>query len=147
MSLCHQLAPQPKVSILLLTLSWRDHSSIPHRTGTHSKILYHLSKSHNQLSSLATFFCFPFCSSSVFLSIYIQLTQTRERQLRLYGHVARLPAEDPAHRILSCRDARGWTVPKERSQASCLRQLESYLRDMGIAGLASAWAIARRRPI
>ena len=28
----------------------------------------------------------------------------RERQLRLYGHVARLPAEDPAHRILSCRD-------------------------------------------
>ena len=25
----------------------------------------------------------------------------RERQLRLYGHVARLPAEDPAHRILS----------------------------------------------
>ena len=28
----------------------------------------------------------------------------RERQLRLYGHVARLPAEDPANRILSCRD-------------------------------------------
>ena len=28
----------------------------------------------------------------------------RERQLRLYGHVARLPAEDPSHRILSCRD-------------------------------------------
>ena len=26
----------------------------------------------------------------------------RESQLRLYGHVARLPAEDPAHRILSC---------------------------------------------
>ena len=26
----------------------------------------------------------------------------RERQLRLYGHVARLPVEDPAHRILSC---------------------------------------------
>ena len=31
----------------------------------------------------------------------------RERQLRLYGHVARPPAEDPAHRILSCRDLRG----------------------------------------
>ena len=27
-----------------------------------------------------------------------------------------------------------------------LRQVESYLRDMGMAGLASAWAIARRRP-
>ena len=28
-------------------------------------------------------------------------------QLRLYGHVARLPAENPAHRILSCRDSEG----------------------------------------
>ena len=38
----------------------------------------------------------------------------RERQLRLYGHVARLLAEDPAHRILSCRDPSGWTMPKGR---------------------------------
>ena len=37
-----------------------------------------------------------------------QVTCTfRERQLRLYGHVARLPAEDPAHWILSCREIRG----------------------------------------
>ena len=28
-----------------------------------------------------------------------------ERQLRLYGHVARLPAEDPAHRIFLSRSA------------------------------------------
>ena len=26
------------------------------------------------------------------------------------------------------------------------RQVESYLKDMGMAGLASAWAMARRRP-
>ena len=26
-------------------------------------------------------------------------------------------------------------------------QTEAYLKDMGIAGLASAWAMARRRPI
>ena len=38
----------------------------------------------------------------------------RERQLRLYGHVARLPTEDPAHWILSCRDPRGWTMPRGR---------------------------------
>ena len=31
----------------------------------------------------------------------------RERQLHLSGHVARLTAEDPAHRILSCRDPSG----------------------------------------
>ena len=36
----------------------------------------------------------------------------RERQLRLYGHVAQRSAEDPVHRILSCRDPRGWTMPK-----------------------------------
>ena len=68
-----------------------------------------------------------------------------ERQLRIYGHVARLPAEDPAHRILSCRDPRGWTMP--RPHASYLRQVESHLRDTGMADLASAWVMARRRPI
>ena len=48
-------------------------------------------------------------------------------QLRLYGHVARLPAEDPAHRILSCRHLSGWTMPRGRPQASWLRQVEAYL--------------------
>ena len=43
----------------------------------------------------------------------------RERQLRLYGHVARLPAEDPAHRI----------------------------RTVDWEGLVFAWAMAKRRPI
>ena len=68
------------------------------------------------------------------------------RQLRLYGHVARLPAEDPAHRILSCRDPRGWTMPSGRPHASWLRQVESYIKDTGMTGLASARAMARRRP-
>ena len=62
----------------------------------------------------------------------------RERQLRLYGHMARLPAEYHAHQILSCRDPRG------RPHTSWLRQVESYLKDMGKMGLASAWAMARR---
>ena len=70
----------------------------------------------------------------------------RERQLRLYGHVARLPAEDPAHQILSCRNPKGWTMPRARPHASWLRQVESYPKDAGMAGLASAWAMARRRP-
>ena len=49
----------------------------------------------------------------------------RERQLRLYGYVARLPAEDPAHRILSCRDPKGWSMPMGHPQASWLRQVEA----------------------
>ena len=32
------------------------------------------------------------------------------------------------------------------TQALWLRQVESYLKDTGMAGLASAWAMARRRP-
>ena len=70
----------------------------------------------------------------------------RERQLRLYGHVARLSAEYPAHRILSRRDPSGWTMPRGRPQSSWLRQVESYLSDTGMTGLASAWAMARRGP-
>ena len=46
----------------------------------------------------------------------------RERQLRLYGQVAQLPAENPVHRIF-CRDPRGWTIPMGRPHASCLRQV------------------------
>ena len=53
-----------------------------------------------------------------------------EHQLRLYGHVARLPAEDPAHRILSCRDRRGWTMSRGPPHAPWLRQVESYLKNM-----------------
>ena len=33
-----------------------------------------------------------------------------------------------------------------RPHASWLRQVESYLKDAGMAGLASAWVMARRRP-
>ena len=34
-----------------------------------------------------------------------------------------------------------------RPHASWLRKVESYLKDMDMAGLASAWAMARQRPI
>ena len=69
-----------------------------------------------------------------------------ECQRRLYGHVARLPAVGPAHWILPCRDPKNWSMPRWRPHASWLRKVESYLTDAGMAGLASAWAMARRRP-
>ena len=69
----------------------------------------------------------------------------RERQLRLYGHVARFPEVDPAHRILSARDPRGWVRPRGRPRASWLRQVHRYCKEMGL-GQASAWAMAIRRP-
>ena len=38
----------------------------------------------------------------------------RERQMRLYGHVARFPVSDPAGRILSAREPAGRTRPVGR---------------------------------
>ena len=35
-------------------------------------------------------------------------------------------------------------MPRGRPHALWLRQVESYLKDTGMAGLASAWAMARR---
>ena len=61
----------------------------------------------------------------------------RDCKLRLYGHVARLPVEDPAHRILFRRDPRGWFIPEGRPHAYWLRQVESNLKDTGMVGLAS----------
>ena len=37
-------------------------------------------------------------------------------------------------------------MPRGRPHASWLRQMESYLKDMDMAGLTSVWAMARRRP-
>ena len=37
-------------------------------------------------------------------------------------------------------------MPNGRPQASCLRHVKSYLRDMGMADTASAWAMAERLP-
>ena len=51
-----------------------------------------------------------------YLTIYF--TSDRERQLSLYGHVVRLPTEDPAHRILAYGKARGWTMPMGRPRVS-----------------------------
>ena len=66
----------------------------------------------------------------------------REHQLRLYGHVARFPEADPAHQILSARESREW----RRTRASWLQQVDWHLKEMGM-GQASAWGMARRRPL
>ena len=63
----------------------------------------------------------------------------RERQLRIYGHVARLLAQDPAHRILSSQDPCGWSMPLGCPLLSWLRQVEFNLKDMSITDSASAW--------
>ena len=70
----------------------------------------------------------------------------RECQLQLYGHVARFPNANPAHQILSVRESREWRRPMGRPRASWLQQVDRHLKEMGI-GRASAWGMARRRPL
>ena len=70
----------------------------------------------------------------------------RERQLRLYGHVARFPDADPAHQIISARESHEWSWPMGRPRASWLQRVDRHLKEMGM-GQASAWGMARRRSL
>ena len=73
-------------------------------------------------------------------------SQIYERQLQLYGHVARLPEEDPAHRVISERIDSGWRRPRGRPRNSWLKQVDSIcLGTLGI-GRAAAWRLAGRDP-
>ena len=69
-----------------------------------------------------------------------------EHQVRLHGHVAHFPDADPAHQILSAREPHEWRRPMGRPCASWLQQVDQHLKEMGM-GQASAWGMARRRPL
>ena len=68
----------------------------------------------------------------------------RERQLRLYGHVARLPDIDPAHRVLSVRDNPVWRRPRGRPRNSWLGKVDGSCRELLGMGRVAAWGLARR---
>ena len=72
--------------------------------------------------------------------------KVRERQLRLYGHAARFTNADVAHKILSAKEPREWRRLMGRPRASWMQQVDQHLKEMGM-GQASAWGIARRRPL
>ncbi|KAG2457926.1 ZEP2 factor, partial [Polypterus senegalus] len=69
----------------------------------------------------------------------------RERQLRHYGHVARFPEGDPAHRILIVGDTSGWTRPRGHPHSTWLRQIEGHFRRVGQDRM-SAWGVGNRDP-
>ena len=70
----------------------------------------------------------------------------RERQLWLYGHVVRFRDADPAHQILSVRVPHEWRRPMGRLHALWLQQVDQHLKEKGM-GQASAWGMARQRPL
>ena len=70
----------------------------------------------------------------------------RDRQLRLYGHLARLPVDDPAHQVVSLRDNPGWRRPVGRPRRSWLGQLDETCREELEMGRVPAWRLASRDP-
>ena len=72
------------------------------------------------------------------------------RKLRISAHPRACGAascKDLAHRILCFPNpvfsgSGGGTMPRCRPHASWFRQVQFYLKDMGVAGLASAWMMA-----
>ena len=68
--------------------------------------------------------------------------RVEQRQLRLFGHVARLPEADPAHRVLSVADNPGWRRPRGRPYLSWLGEVDESLRGLGM-GRGPAWDLAR----
>ncbi|KAG2465755.1 NIPBL protein, partial [Polypterus senegalus] len=67
----------------------------------------------------------------------------REHQLRHYGHVARFPEGDPAHKILIIGDPSGWTRPRVRPHNTWLRQIEGNFRKVGLDPLVCLGAFGR----
>ncbi|XP_069970674.1 uncharacterized protein [Penaeus vannamei] len=53
----------------------------------------------------------------------------RDRQLGLYGHLARFPQDDPAHQVISVRDTPGWRRPVGRPRRSWLGQINQTCRE------------------
>ncbi len=62
----------------------------------------------------------------------------RERQLRLYGHVARLTDVDPAHMVLSVRDN-----PEGTATQLVAGKIERSCRDRLGMNRAAAWEFTR----
>ena len=67
------------------------------------------------------------------------------RQLSLFGHVARFPSADPAHRILSCPDPPAWRRGRGRPPLTWLKRLNEVFRGVG-TDRSSAWELAKGSP-
>ena len=70
----------------------------------------------------------------------------RQRQLRLFGHVARFPESDPVSRVISQRISPAWRRPRGRPPVTWLQRIDGHCREMGLAGREHAWHSSRRDP-
>ncbi|XP_069970519.1 uncharacterized protein [Penaeus vannamei] len=69
-----------------------------------------------------------------------------DRQLRLYGHLAHFPQDDPAHQVVSVRDNPGWRRPVGQPRKSWLGQIDQTCREERKISRVPAWRLAMRDP-
>ncbi len=69
-----------------------------------------------------------------------------QRQLRLYGHVARYPYVDHAHRVVSVGDHPEWRRPRGRPHSSWLNQVDVSCQEELSMGKGPAWRLAQNDP-
>ena len=63
-------------------------------------------------------------------------------QISMFGDVARLSSNDPAHRILFCAKPVGWKRGRGRPLSSWLKQMEGFRKKAG-TNKEQAWALAK----
>ena len=68
-----------------------------------------------------------------------------ERQMSMFGHVARLSREDPVHRIISCSNPSGLKRRPGRPHRTWLRQMDDHFQRVG-TDRSCAWVLAGRDP-
>ena len=70
-------------------------------------------------------------------------TIVRQRQLRLYGHVACYPEADPAYWVVSERDNPAWRRPRGHPQNSWLQQVDASCLELLSMRRVPAWRLVR----
>ena len=63
----------------------------------------------------------------------------------MFGHIARLSTDDPAHRILSCSNPVVWKRVRGRPLSSLLRQMEGFFRRVGLEPTGSRLRLSPKK--
>ena len=66
--------------------------------------------------------------------------------MELYGHVVRLPVDDPAHGVIIAVNNPEWRRPIGRPHLTWMKQVDKIYRELLGMGSVQAWELAWRSP-
>ena len=67
----------------------------------------------------------------------------RQRQLRLFRHVASLSGSDPVSRVISEEISPAWRRPRGQPAVTWLQRTDGQCRELGLIGRVYAWQSSR----